>query len=42
VVPKNRDPRQAGIFDAPLPAFSRPQLARLVLRRPPASAGPMI
>jgi DNA ligase D-like protein (predicted ligase) len=30
VVPNKRDPRQAGIFDRPLPAFVRPQLAKLV------------
>jgi bifunctional non-homologous end joining protein LigD len=29
VVPKKRDPRQPG-FDRPLPAFIRPQLAKLV------------
>jgi bifunctional non-homologous end joining protein LigD len=34
VVPKKRDARQAGIFDAPLPAFIRPQLARLVTEAP--------
>jgi bifunctional non-homologous end joining protein LigD len=34
VVPKKRDPRQAGIFDAPLPAFIRPQLAKLVPEAP--------
>jgi hypothetical protein len=34
VVPKKRDPRQAGIFDAPLPAFIRPQLAKLVTEAP--------
>jgi bifunctional non-homologous end joining protein LigD len=34
VVPKKRDPRQAGIFDRPLPAFIRPQLAKLVTEAP--------
>jgi hypothetical protein len=34
VVPKKRDPRQAGIFDAPLPAFIRSQLAKLVTEAP--------
>jgi bifunctional non-homologous end joining protein LigD len=34
VLPKKRDPRQAGIFDAPLPAFIRPQLAKLVTEAP--------
>jgi hypothetical protein len=34
VVPKKRDPRQAGIFDAPQPAFIRPQLAKLVTEAP--------
>src|SRR5947209_9304218 len=34
VVPRKRDPRQAGIFDAPLPAFIRPQLAKLVTEAP--------
>src|SRR3979411_2398584 len=34
VVPKKRDPRQGGIFDAPLPAFIRPQLAKLVTEAP--------
>jgi bifunctional non-homologous end joining protein LigD len=30
VVPKKRDPRQAGIFDAPLSGFKRRQFAKLV------------
>jgi hypothetical protein len=30
IVPKKRDPRQSGMFDAPLPAFVRPQFANLV------------
>jgi len=34
VRPKPRDPRQAGIFDAPLPGFVRPQLAKLVTEAP--------
>lgn len=34
VVPKKRDPRQAGIFDAQLPAFVRPQLAKLITEAP--------
>jgi hypothetical protein len=34
VVPKKRDPRQAGIFDRPLPAFIGPQLAKLVTEAP--------
>src|SRR4051794_26971116 len=34
VVPRKRDPRQAGIFDAPLPGFVRPQLAKLVTEAP--------
>ena len=34
VLPRKRDPRQAGIFDAPLPAFVRPQLAKLVIAAP--------
>jgi bifunctional non-homologous end joining protein LigD len=34
VLPRKRDPRQAGIFDAPLPAFIRPQLAKLVTEAP--------
>jgi bifunctional non-homologous end joining protein LigD len=34
VVPRKRDPRQAGIFDAPLPAFIGPQLAKLVTEAP--------
>jgi ATP-dependent DNA ligase len=34
VVPKKRDPGQAGIFDRPLPAFIRPQLAKLVTEAP--------
>jgi DNA ligase D-like protein (predicted ligase) len=34
VVPKKRDPRQAGIFDRPLPAFVRPQLVKLVTEAP--------
>jgi DNA ligase D-like protein (predicted ligase) len=34
VVPRRRDPRQVGIFDAPLPAFIRPQLAKLVTEAP--------
>ncbi|MEA2859973.1 MAG: bifunctional non-ous end joining protein LigD [Methylobacteriaceae bacterium] len=34
VVRSKRDPRQAGIFDAPLPAFIRPQLAKLVTEAP--------
>ena len=34
VVPKKRDPRQSGIFNAPLPAFIRPQLAKLVPESP--------
>src|SRR5436309_236096 len=34
VVARRRDPRQAGIFDAPLPAFIRPQLAKLVTEAP--------
>ena len=33
-MPKKRDPRQTGIFDAPLPAFIRPQLAKLVTETP--------
>jgi bifunctional non-homologous end joining protein LigD len=33
-LPKKRDPRQAGIFNAPLPAFIRPQLAKLVTEAP--------
>lgn len=34
VLPRQRDPRQAGMFDAPLPAFIRPQLAKLVTEAP--------
>jgi DNA ligase D-like protein (predicted ligase) len=34
VLPRRRDPRQAGIFDAPLPAFIGPQLAKLVTEAP--------
>src|SRR3954447_3655508 len=34
VVPSKRDPRQPGIFDAPLPPFIRPQLAKLVAEAP--------
>jgi ATP-dependent DNA ligase len=34
VLPRIRDPRQAGIFDAALPAFIRPQLAKLVTEAP--------
>jgi DNA ligase D-like protein (predicted ligase) len=34
VLPRKRDPRQAGIFDAALPAFVRPQLAKLVTEAP--------
>jgi hypothetical protein len=34
VVPKKRDPRQSGLFDRPLPAFVRPQLAKLVMVNP--------
>src|SRR5947209_12965242 len=34
VIAKKRDPRQAGIFDAPLPAFIRPQLTKLVTEAP--------
>jgi hypothetical protein len=34
VVPKKRDPRQAGIFDRPLPAFVRLQVAKLVIEAP--------
>jgi ATP-dependent DNA ligase len=34
VVPRKRDPRQPGIFDAPLPPFIRPQLAKLVIEAP--------
>jgi bifunctional non-homologous end joining protein LigD len=34
VLPRKRDPRQTGIFDAPLPAFIRPQLAKLVTEAP--------
>jgi bifunctional non-homologous end joining protein LigD len=34
VLSKKRDPRQAGIFDAPLPAFIQPQLAKLVTEAP--------
>jgi bifunctional non-homologous end joining protein LigD len=34
VLARKRDPRQAGIFDAPLPAFIRPQLAKLVTEAP--------
>jgi ATP-dependent DNA ligase len=34
VVPRKLDARQAGIFDAPLPAFIRPQLAKLVTEAP--------
>src|SRR5947209_6108480 len=34
VLPRERDPRQAGIFDAPLPAFVRSQLAKLVTEAP--------
>jgi bifunctional non-homologous end joining protein LigD len=34
VLPRKRDPRQAGIFDAPLPPFIRPQLAKLVTEAP--------
>jgi hypothetical protein len=41
VVPKKRDPRQAGIFDRPLPAFVRLQVAKLVIEAPRASAGHM-
>jgi hypothetical protein len=41
VVPRKRDPRQGGIFDAPLPAFVRPQLAKLVTEALKPSAGHM-
>jgi ATP-dependent DNA ligase len=34
VVPNKSDPRQAGNFDRPLPAFIRPQLAKLVTKAP--------
>ena len=34
VVTRKPDPRQAGIFDARLPAFIRPQLAKLVIEAP--------
>jgi DNA ligase D-like protein (predicted ligase) len=34
IVPKKRDPRQSGIFDAPMPPFVRPQLAELVTEAP--------
>jgi bifunctional non-homologous end joining protein LigD len=34
VVPRKRDPRQAGMFDAALPALVRPQLAKLVSEAP--------
>src|SRR3954468_9477502 len=34
VVPRKRAPRQPGIFDAPLPPFVRPQLAKLVIEAP--------
>jgi len=34
VVPRKRDPKQTGIFDAPLPALVRPQLAKLVTAAP--------
>ena len=34
VRPKPRDPCQTGIFDAPLPGFVRPQLAKLVTEAP--------
>jgi ATP-dependent DNA ligase len=34
VLPKKRNPRQSGIFDAQLPAFIRPQLAKLVTEAP--------
>jgi DNA ligase D-like protein (predicted ligase) len=34
IVPRKRDPRLSGIFDAPLPAFIHPQLARLVTEAP--------
>jgi ATP-dependent DNA ligase len=34
VLPRKRDARQAGISDAPLPAFIRPQLAKLVTEAP--------
>jgi hypothetical protein len=34
VVQNKRDPRQAGIFDRPLPAFVRPQLGKLVTEAP--------
>jgi bifunctional non-homologous end joining protein LigD len=34
IVPKKRDPRQSGIFDAPLQAFIRPQLAKLITETP--------
>jgi bifunctional non-homologous end joining protein LigD len=34
VVARKRDPRQAGIFDAALPAFIRPQLAKLITEAP--------
>jgi len=33
-VPRKRDWRRAGIFDTPLPAFVRPQLAKLVTAAP--------
>ena len=33
-MPRRRDPQQAAIFDAPLPAFVRPQLAKLVTEAP--------
>jgi DNA ligase D-like protein (predicted ligase) len=34
VVPRKRDRRQSGLFDAPLPAFVRPQLSKLVREAP--------
>jgi hypothetical protein len=36
IVPKRRNPRQAAVFDRPLPAFIRPQLAKLVTEAPEA------
>jgi hypothetical protein len=39
VVPKKRDPRQAGIFDAPLPAFIGSQLRSSSPKRREASGG---
>jgi bifunctional non-homologous end joining protein LigD len=34
VLPKKGDPHQAALFDRPLPAFIRPQLAKLVTEAP--------